>query len=998
MSTNKQRRMEEATKLLAKYYGLPDTRSVIGALGLDKLTPQTFQDKDVDTLPNKIELELQSILSDTSAGASLSAEVIKKINDLIGNNSETESAVNELLEIYFDKDTTIKGTETKEGAEGRRTPINSMMGNETNPHINNNSNNPSKTSPSVSLMLVNTTRIGMIHKDINPIVIFLNGIPNIEINRAVPFVNVEFYFARPPVDINSGRIQTLSLVKFLEGAQKTDQNDIARQLVEAGQTQGADVSTSKEHAETTFATAGMELFTSPQTMVNANDILDNESGEARSNPVLDKFRPLMSILDFQVSVVPSRGLMSYKSATLNLVLHDRSRLSEVAEFVRADLYGTSEIKIEYGWNHPDGDILAGVNNPYGDLINGMRVQEKYGVVNSSFSFDDAGQVNIRLELAMRGGIEFDTEIISSDKDGVGNIIEEIENLQKLVGEYRSRLTKNTGGLKTKEINGSQILNAAQDALGNTQLTKDLQKSLNTFRKQLLSGKNPPGDAKELASALNELFGKEEKKRKGQPSGGVMGELRKTMAKSISNKVDQMWKQDDPFLISKRTRSGRNIDAKTDKKRRELLGKNFRNLKKIPAGNAVSLARLLLSFVVEPLVNTKKFDDVQMIFYPFNKYAAHASKLNIANFAVDLSYFVQEFYRYRLEHLAKAGAMNINEFLRFIGKTLVDDPAASSYGLIGKDKKPWFQDPFEDGVPKDTAIIMDVADYQARLEKELEGVTPNATFKMPQVSFYVEALPERQGEKDNEDSDFDNGRTILRIHVFDKVASSYDTLNAILASSRDSELNAIGSSPKDNKGGNKKVQEAKEREAAEILAKADQSNLLVPVKGSDPKLYNIVGGPQEVKKFLMDSLPYIIYGAGGSTIKGANLASMQNPALNTINLLRSSQKTELQPNGENPGGLPMRIIPTELSLTTLGCPLLSFAQQFFVDFQTGTTADNIYGVYGITHDFKAGEFTTEIKLTPFDAWGKYESTIRKIKNAAAVLEGVDKEKQKVPGAE
>jgi hypothetical protein len=990
--------MEEATKLLAKYYGLPDTSSVVSALGLDKLTSQTFQKKEIDTLPNEIELKLQSILSDTSAGAFLSTDIIKEINKLIGEGGEeNEKAINELFEIYFDDKTLIKGTAIDENAEEKRTPIKTMTSYETNPHINDTPNSPSKNSPSVSLMLVNTTRVGMIHKDIHPIVIFLNGIPNVEINRAVPFINVEFYFARPAISEHSGEVQTLSLTRFLEGAQKTQEGDITRQLTEAGSVLGADISVSKDKKiqETAFATAGMELFTSPQTMVNANEIYNRD---LRSNPVLDQFRPLMSIQDFQVSVVPSRGLISYKSATLNLILHDRSRLSEVADFVRADLYGKNEIKIEYGWNHPDGDILAGVNNPFGDLINGMRVQEKYGVVNSSFSFDDIGQVNIRLELAMRGGTEFNTEIISSDKDGVGNIIEEIEELQKLVGEYRARLTKNTGGLKTKEINGSQILNAAQDALGNLQLTKELQKSLKTFRKQLNNKDNPPGDAKELAEKLNELFGKEEKKKKGQPTGGTTGELRKTIAASIKNKVDQMWKQDDPFLLSEKTKGGRNVTRKTSKKEREILGENFKNIKSIPVGSSVSLARLLLSFVVEPLVNTKKFDDVQMIFYPFNKYAAYASKLNIANFVVDLAYFVQEFYRYRLEHLAKAGAMNINEFLGFIGKTLVDDPAASSYELGQGGKDAWFKNPYENGVPKETAITMDVADYQAKLEEKLQNVTPNATFKMPQVSFYIEALPERQGKEDNEDSDLDNGRTILRIHVFDKVASSYDTLNAILASSRDSELNAIGSNPTDNEGGKEGVQKAKAREASEVLAKAGESGLLIPVEGSDPKLYNIMGGPQEVKKFLMDSLPYIIYGAGGSTIKGANLASMQDPALNTINLLRSFKKTELQPNGENPGGLPMRIIPTELSLTTLGCPLLSFAQQFFVDFQTGTTADNIYGVYGITHDFKAGEFTTEIKLTPFDAWGKYESPIRKIKNAAAVLEEQNKKTEKATGSE
>ena len=49
---------------------------------------------------------------------------------------------------------------------------------------------------------------------------------------------------------------------------------------------------------------------------------------------------------------------------------------------------------------------------------------------------------------------------------------------------------------------------------------------------------------------------------------------------------------------------------------------------------VSFAKLLLHFVAEPLANTLKFDEVQLIFYPINEYAMWARKLNVGQYPVN----------------------------------------------------------------------------------------------------------------------------------------------------------------------------------------------------------------------------------------------------------------------------------------------------------------------------------------------------------------------------
>jgi len=187
----------------------------------------------------------------------------------------------------------------------------------------------------------------------------------------------------------------------------------------------------------------------------------------------------------------------------------------------------------------------------------------------------------------------------------------------------------------------------------------------------------------------------------------------------------------------------------------------------------------------------------------------------------------------------------------------------------------------------------------------------------------------------------------------------------------------------------------EKNTAGILQNAEDNNLIELISETDKadsgsgQMYRIKGGSRELKNFLMNTMPYIIFGAAGTTLTSAKLASFQNSKLNTINLMRSFEKSELEPNGENPGGIPMRIIPSELNISMLGCPLLDFTQQYFVDFQTGTTADNIYSIVGITHKFEPGSFETNVKFTPADAWGQYINLVQIVDKTLASINDINK---------
>jgi len=1008
------RKLTDATNKLVKFFDLPNAESVEQALNsLEKLTgsPRAKTSPTEKRHPNKLEIELNNLLINTSGGALLTTKLIKRLQEL-----GTGTRINDLLGICFVDN-------------GEKSNIKELLQLEDNSPINSTIDSPSKEAPNISIIFSNSVRVSLEQRNVDAVTIFMNGIPSLELARATPFVNIQFFFPRPPRSGNN-EIQSLSLVKFLEGAKKVNENTAESLMVDGASVTAGLIASSKAAAEQspTYSTAGMELFTSPQTLVNA-DMTDNES--LRANPVLDKFRPLLSFNDLEITIVPTKGLMSNKTATMKMTLHDRSRLSEVAELIRPDMYALNEIMIEYGWHHPDGESIVGTDNPYGDLINGMRLKEKFGIINSSFTFTDAGAVEITLKLSMRGSIAFDTELISSTDKFSGNTMKEIEKLQELVGKLREKVFPQSA--KSKEIRGVQILDAASDATSYFTLSPELKKALNQITADLNKG-NP--DAKQLSKALNELLA--DSNKKGNTS--LVQKLKQNIIGAVDEKMKKLTNIKDPFLdiaidslekkgsetakksgrTAKRIGTGRNKKPTDAEKAAPAAGTapatgatpsvkkiDNTNIKNVLNGE-ISLATLLLHFVAEPLANSKQFDEIQFIYYPFNSYAAFARDMNIGNFIVDMGYLSEMLTKYRLEHVSKSGIMTLNQFLSFLAEILLDDPAARSFGLM-ENGKPLFKDVTKDG---QTSIetVDEAPTYNDRVNKLLKTVTPDGTFRMPQIQFYVEALSEDIDAEDGQDILATNGRTILRIHVFDKQASSYTTLSSLLSSMRDTELDNISLAGKNNntstsdKEKNKRKQS--DQEIAELQSKAnlDQANAVIKAAADSEGLirpvadnsdmYTVSGGSRKLKEFIQSSMPYIIYGAQGTTILKANLSSIQDPKLNTVNLLRSFQKSQLQPNGENPGGLPMRVIPTQLEINMLGCPLIDFAQAFYVDFQSGTTADNIYAVSGITHKFSAGSFATDVKFGPLDAYGKYTSVIDKVTDAIKTVAEYSKQ---IPGS-
>ena len=132
----------------------------------------------------------------------------------------------------------------------------------------------------------------------------------------------------------------------------------------------------------------------------------------------------------------------------------------------------------------------------------------------------------------------------------------------------------------------------------------------------------------------------------------------------------------------------------------------------------------------------------------------------------------------------------------------------------------------------------------------------------------------------------------------------------------------------------------------------------------------------MKQFIKNKVPYIRYGSEAGLIEKVDVQTMSNSRDATIHMLRSNREN-LSEESPLQRGLPMQLMPTQVSMTMLGTPLLDYMQQFFVDLGTNTTLDSLYVVTSISHEISQGKFHTKCKLVPVATYAAFRSAITKL---------------------
>lgn len=871
------------------------------------------------------------------------------------------------------------------------------------------------------VVLITSPNLNISNRYAKPVSIFLNGVPTIEMSKAVPYVEVEFEFPIPALDENN-RLLSPSIYKAMLGGVQANPNTPLWSM------QTANSSSNLAESNSNFTNLGMEVFLTPQTLLNRR--YSGDASDIRANNVLDPTRPLLTIKQFSTAEVPSFAMYGYRSATLNMALMDRSRMPDFAPFFRADLRGTTRVKVEYGWHHPEGEELIRARrenaSPYVDLINGMRRVEKFQIRNSAFSFRENGIVDINLDLVTLGQSQLSSElIIRNPNANLAAAISELESLQTSLSNYLSRtslLEEPTSDRPSVEIRGTEVLHAASDAFSTGfSLTGEDRRNLNTLIASLNGtvgrGRRSTTIARasilaNIRETLIQIWG-----GGGNTTTPAADRVAAAIRNDVQNQINDLrqyclgrpasgdevaWTEGeeaiDPLVVQPENPNDRPTGL------RGLLGGTGRDggleiptsgsrANRLPDylrpdgayGNglhqySVSLATLMTNFVAMPLLQTDTYEEIQLIFYPFNENAAYASKMNIGNFEINLGMLTELLIEYRLANTSRTATMTLAEFWSFINTNFIDNPAATSYGLWDNDGS--FYRPMP--ASRRTEISRDNPNATTRYLTEptydettlngriatllANGVTPTGEFRPPQLRLFTECHPIKD--------DLDTTKNILKIHIYDQQATSAAGTGEILLAERNRALSLAGRPETD---ATTPLSEQWKSYRQRLIDSAQTAGIIDNVPNTDR--FIILGSSRAIKDFIMNNMPYLIPGMQNSLIKGVSLSSLQDEAAATLNLVNSPRTAELiSPNGEEPGNLPLQIIPVEMSMTTYGCPLIGFGTQYFIDLNTGTTADDIYNVNQISSEFEPGRYTTNIKFRPISGYTRYRNFLNEIREA------------------
>lgn len=892
---------------LDKYFRIIQPKDLLGKYRVVDFKKKTIEKPEF--LKKLIDLLINTGEGQAASGIPTLFEMVQNINHFLKEGNVQDIAeFNNFVKIFCDGAVVDGSTDSYlKGDKGQIISFNQVIKN-TN-------------TPKLGVVMTSSPFITMNVRDTNKIALFMNAIPTLEFSRSQPFLDIKFQFDRA---MSEGRepLKAPSLIKFLEGPITPEGAN--KQMTDAL----IDSQVAINGVKKNVFKSGMELFTAPQTLVNPS----SARSPNRFVRVIDPFRPFLSVEQLEITAAPTVGLFSYKTAKLSITLHDRSRLGEISDLIRPEIYTNTTLSISYGWKHPDA---IGSKNAFGDLLNRMSVNnEKYGIVNCSFQFDAVGQCKITLQLAMKGVQELRVANIS-DSDQYQSQMKVLEQLTSDVARLREEAgLKKPEGLG-KEVRAYQVLDMAErgELVFDAQQMKDVKELI----KRLKTTKNREA-AKQLATKLDELF--DEKK-------GTVQVLKSTIESNINEKFKELEEGEDPFL--ERDKNGQFTEEI------KLFNKEPENGKK-KGKRLASLAKVFLTFVGKPIQAIDNVDEIQFFFYQFNSQAGKLGDSNIGSFPVEIQQLKDVFF----EHAKQKGNPNLTvyEFVQLLQGAIIQDPRAIGYGLR------------QSYTPKTGKKDSDVK-QGVKIEDVLANAVKNkGSFRYPLIESYVETLggrPILPGQLASEKS----GHDIMRIHLYDKCSSPYEPMMQMIRSQSDLQ-DVINKDPND-------------RKTSDMQTAVQNAVQLANLSGLDIqedkqlKKYKLgQANYQNLKDFITQVLPTITYGSNNTAVINGTLQTQQNQLLSTVQMQRTVGKlNNTEPNGSGAGGVPLRVIPAQLDLNTFGCPLLNINQQFFVDFQTGTTVDNIYLLTHLTHTIKPGKFDTHVKMVPLDAYGVYESVIAKI---------------------
>ena len=465
---------------------------------------------------------------------------------------------------------------------------------------------------------------------------------------------------------------------------------------------------------------------------------------------------------------------------------------------------------------------------------------------------------------------------------------------------------------------------------------------------------------------------------------------------IAADEDEEAKQKQSELVASKITADNAAALKSATIKANLSKTKFNTLKQI-----VSFGKLFLYFLVPAVAKSHTCSELQVFFYGLNDSCGPLSEQSIAEFPIDVNKFAHVY----LEHLKTSGSEDISleSFMKLIIQTQFSDHRSIGFGM-NTFYKAWSpEEPSKEEVKENPETQSGLAQWHAKY----------GSLKLPMIEIYVESGVadtdiERQGivahlkrgSSQERREQTNKNKIIKRIHIYDKHANPYRLMQSVINTGTEFQLGEINTgkvrenletiynkldsrqkvqfeelmsaSNKATEGSKKSVQENLQRAGAVI----EDVNGIMVMNLPFGKKIKIGKDRKLIKSLLMMSVPSISFGINGSLVTSVNVASATNGLMGTLNIINASKnqasgKATLSDNGlENAGGLPLRAIPVQVTMTTLGVPTSQLYQTFFLDFNTGTTIDNIYNCTQLQHSITPGKFTSNWTFAYTDGYGKF----------------------------
>ena len=1043
-------RLDLAVADLARYYTSAGSGNEIKNYALDdsltnlegrisSLNPAT--EKSEETLSLEAQAKLRSILTDTSEGALFITDIMTKIRDDLGEYDN----IDQLIQIRFESsavpDSPVNATVNLDDGVGVSRQCGVLNApnvllraaleaqgqalEEVDPSDGNDGGAPADRidNPWLTVININDNRLTPANRRSDAGSIFFNSIPTIEMSQCAPFIKLMFV-SETDTFFNGSRSMTLygyaagspdesiTHASFNNGSgvnlnslspvgESENEFDLS-----AGTFTGTlsdifdDVTSADIEVEVSkTSNAGIELFQAPQTLNNLGN-----AGNPDGDGILNPSAPLASLERLTIDIV-GLGLatLANKTASMELVLHDRSRLPLIAPIVGASSYAGTYVVIEYGWMHPQasGNI---VGNVYADFLNSLRSKSAFNIQVADLSVLEDGQVRVSLRLASRGVGDMASipAAVGVTHVPASMIAPFLNRIADVISKSKTDYWKNqiSLGLDNGDLED-------EDVISHLQVTRDILLDVQGGFTAVGGFQSPVAMIEiEKYRELLRLLRNDQGSEALESGADIMQEL--------VNLIDDQNNSSDKYSTLRTMMIGKLLNlSKVDifndgewlypiQKLKEIKELNGEPLGLGESENAEtnigslwpSLGSVLLTYVGRPLQASGRYDEVQFHFYPFNNHASYMANRNISTFNL------VGFTDFLMKVAQERPGISTSAFAELLFKDSCG-PENQSHPMYGLTEiyKQISSETLKDKSPEDrkAAIIANQGAREAALhviyrDHVKDGLNRMDRFDIPDITMLTECIPVKIP---GEGGAIFNTKTVLRIHVFDaKAGIPYEAelLNQVMR--QGAATIEVISKDVEAQNDNGKAQQAAAESAnsaalgAMVEAFIQEGKILkseeVIVESSDgetgptaEQIYISAMPAKDIKQAIKSVYPSITFGTQFTNVFSVGMASNTGGAVNQVLLLNaiddSSQGSQTSQSSTNVEDV--FVIPTNASLQTAGFPMVTYGQKYFLDMGTGTTADNFYYVVGIRHTLGQGLFESTFNLTYNGS-----ATIKSMRNA------------------